>query len=79
MLGTSPIRSIVAALIPVTIFTLIGVDNSLGANRHFFGFLTVLTVLLYCVSEESGWRGYLQDALHPLPTAAWTGIIGGLW
>ncbi len=79
LLGTSPRRSLIAAALPLVLFTLLGCDNSLGIDRHAFGLLISFEVLLYCLFEEAGWRGYLQDALAPLPTLAWTAIIGALW
>lgn len=47
--------------------TLAGVNNDLALDTHYFGFLTSVVLLFYALGEEYGWRGYLQQALAPLP------------
>ncbi|MDP9049178.1 MAG: CPBP family intramembrane metalloprotease [Acidobacteriota bacterium] len=79
LLGTSRRRSVLAAASALVAFAAIGADNPYGYERHVFGLLLSFEVLLYCVCEEIGWRGYLQDALSPLSEAAQALTIGAMW
>lgn len=61
-----------ALLAPVVTVTVAGVARpQLGA--HLDGFTLALTVLIYCIGEELGWRGWLQHELAALPR--WTGAV----
>lgn len=41
--------------------------------------LFTVSVLVYCTGEEWGWRGFLTEALLPLPTLARVALTGLLW
>jgi membrane protease YdiL (CAAX protease family) len=48
-------------------------------NNHLYGFVAILGTLIYCVMEEYGWRGYLQEELKELePWKKYT-LIGFAW
>lgn len=65
--GVNKLYSLIAVLcIPVGL-TLAGVTNDQSLNTHYFGFLTGVMLIFYAIGEEYGWRGYLQQALAPLP------------
>lgn len=65
--GVNKTYSLIAVLcIPIGL-TLAGVNNDQALDRHYFGFLTGLILIFYALGEEYGWRGYLQQALAPLP------------
>lgn len=44
-----------------------------------FPIVTVITILLYGLLEEIGWRGFLQPLLSPLPKIASILIVTVLW
>lgn len=79
LFGTSKSKSLLMAIIPVFILTIIGVNNEYGLNFHLYGFFAVVVTLIYCIMEEYGWRGYLQEELKGIkPWQKYIGI-GFLW
>ncbi len=78
-LGTSVLISLLYFFAPVVMITLMGIDSGNGDNVHYYGLLSGLTLMLYCIFEETGWRGYLQDAMRGVPNPLRFIIIGTLW
>ena len=77
--GTDKTRSLVSiAVIPV-MMTILGVSNSKGLNIHYYGLIYSTMYVIYAMFEEYGWRGYLQNALLPLPELARILLIAVLW
>lgn len=76
--GSAPLKAIVLVMTPILLSAIIGVPNKAGQNVHLFGFLLGVSGLLYGFGEEMGWRGYLQEALRPLPTFYRVTLIGVL-
>jgi membrane protease YdiL (CAAX protease family) len=70
LFGTSKSKSLV---------TIIGVDNEVELNPHLYGFISIIGTLLYCVMEEYGWRGYLQEELKTIKPWKKYLTIGFLW
>lgn len=64
--GTNTLYSALAVFCIPFGLTLVGVNNDGGFDRHYFGFITSIVLVLYAIGEEYGWRGYLQQALAPL-------------
>lgn len=56
LFGTSVPRTIVAGLLPVAVFSFLGLRTGLYA----------LIAVVYATGEELGWRGFLADTLAPL-------------
>ena len=79
LFGTSKSISLLMAIIPITILTLIGVNNEFKLESHFYGFIAIIGTLLYCIMEEYGWRGYLQEELKTLKPWQKYLIIGIIW
>ena len=79
LLGTSKTYSLVMSIIPIMLLTFIGVNNDLELDTHLYGFIAVVGTLLYCVMEEYGWRGYLQEELKSLNPWPKYLLIGFLW
>jgi len=79
LFGSSKSKSLIMAVIPIIILTSIGVKNESGLNLHFYGFIAIVGTLLYCIMEEYGWRGYLQEELKTLKSWQKYLIIGCLW
>ena len=79
LFGTSKSKSILMAVIPIIILPLIGVKNEYGVNEHYYGLIITLGTLLYCIMEELGWRGYLQEELKSLKPIKRYVLIGVIW
>ena len=62
-LGTSPKWSLLMGIIPIIVFGIIGIENTKGLNEHYLGLIMGIAILIYCIFEEYGWRGYLEDEL----------------
>lgn len=79
LFGTSRTKSIIIFVLPIVVLTVIGLNNEFQLNSNIYGFIAGLTTFIYCILEEYGWRGYLQDELSELKS--WTRylIIGFLW
>ncbi|MBD3386415.1 CPBP family intramembrane metalloprotease [candidate division KSB1 bacterium] len=79
LFGTSKLKSVIMAVIPLFIFTIIGANNNENINIHLYGFNLGITITVYCILEETGWRGYLQDELRNINPVLQYLIIGFLW
>ncbi len=74
--GTSLLRSLAAIAAFAATLTAVGI----GADEpHLTGLLYAAVFLAYAFFEETGWRGFLQDALRPLPEFHRYLLIGILW
>jgi membrane protease YdiL (CAAX protease family) len=73
-------RSLAFYLVP---FALLAVAGLPGSQRPgmVVGFTALLAVVGFfnILGEELGWRGFLQDALRPLPRLYRYILIGGMW
>jgi membrane protease YdiL (CAAX protease family) len=79
LFGTSKSKSLIMIVIPIIILTIIGVKNDFEMDSHLYGFIAVIGTLLYCIMEEYGWRGYLQEELKTLKTWQKYLVIGFIW
>ncbi len=79
LFGTSTSKSIIMTTIPIILVTIIGVKNDYGLEAHLFGFIAIIGTLLYCILEEYGWRGYLQEELNIVKPWKKYLIIGFIW
>lgn len=79
LFGTSKSKSLIMVCIPIIILTVIGVKNDFGLNSHLYGFIAIIGTLLYCIMEEYGWRGYLQEELKTLKSWKKYLLIGFIW
>lgn len=77
--GTQSRKSALMLLIPILLFTFFGANNTENINKHLFGFITSLSLVLYGIFEEYGWRGYLHNELSGLKPLYRSLMIGGLW
>ena len=77
--GKSLALSLIYFLAPVLMIGVWGVNSDSGGNTHLFGLLTGLTMMGYCLFEETGWRGFLQDAFRGILNPYRFIIIGVLW
>lgn len=79
LFGTSKKWSLIMISIPIILLVVTGVENSNNENIHYYGLMGGIGTLLYCICEEFGWRGYLQDELKPLKEWQRVLLIGFLW
>jgi len=79
LFGTSKLKSMIMLIIPIIILTIIGVRNEFELDSHIYGLIAISGTLLYCVMEEYGWRGYLQEELKTLKSWQKYVIIGFIW
>lgn len=79
LFGTSTSKSLIMILIPIIILSVIGVKNEFDLSSHLYGFIAIIATLLYCIMEEYGWRGYLQEELKFLKPWQKYLLIGSIW
>jgi membrane protease YdiL (CAAX protease family) len=79
LFGTSKSNSLIMVTIPIIIVTLIGVENPFQLDAHLYGFIAITGTLVYCIIEEYGWRGYLQEEIKAVQSWKKYLIIGFLW
>lgn len=77
--GTSNRKGILMSIIPIVLLTIIGVKNDYEINANLYGLIAVIGSLVYCIMEEFGWRGYLQEELKDLNPLKRYLIIGFVW
>ncbi|MFT4850792.1 MAG: membrane protease YdiL (CAAX protease family), partial [Sediminicola sp.] len=79
LFGTSKSKSLLMAIIPILILGVIGVENEFEMDSHLYGFIAITGTLIYCIMEEYGWRGYLQEELKIVKPWLKYLIIGFIW
>jgi len=79
LFGTSRTKSLMLLILPIITFSIIGINNEYEMNSNIYGFIAGLGIFIYCVFEEYGWRGYLQDELSELKSWKRYLLIGFLW
>ncbi len=77
--GTSKYKGLLMSAIPMLLLTIIGVKNDHNLNPHLYGFIAVFGSWLYCILEEYGWRGYLQEEFKDLKPILRYSLIGFIW
>lgn len=76
--GTSPVGATLAVLVPVGILAWLAPARDASAP-HLLGLVAGGHAFTYALGEELGWRGYLQDALRPLPPLRRYALLGTMW
>lgn len=77
--GTSMLKSLLMASIPTVLLIVIGVQNKYEINSNLFGLIAVFGSFIYCIMEEYGWRGYLQEEFLFLKPILKFFLIGFIW
>ena len=77
--GESKHKTLFMSSIPLFLIIIIGVDNNYDVNPHLYGVLVSFVTLLYCIMEEYGWRGYLQEEFRGMKIWSKYLFIGILW
>ncbi|MBK8723710.1 MAG: CPBP family intramembrane metalloprotease [Saprospiraceae bacterium] len=78
-LGQNRIKNLIISIVPMVVFSISGLQNDLNINPNLFGFIISLTFLIYALTEEIFWRGYLINAFIPLGRFKNYLILGLLW
>lgn len=78
-LGQHKAKNIIISLVPLIVFTISGLQNDNNINPNLFGFLVSVLFLLYALTEEIFWRGYLINAFSPLGRFKNYLFLGLLW
>jgi membrane protease YdiL (CAAX protease family) len=78
LLGTSRTKGLLLLIIPVITLSIVGINNSYGISPELYGFIAGSGSFIYCIFEEYGWRGYLQDELNGLKSWKRYLLIGSL-
>lgn len=79
LFGNNRLKNILISIVPALVFTIIGIHKNGSINEHFYALAFSFIALLYALSEEIFWRGYLLDALRPLHKIKYSLTIGVLW
>lgn len=74
--GSSFLFSSSLVAVAVVVLTAVGVGSD---EPHLTGLFFAAVYIVYGFLEESGWRGFLQDALRPLPDQRRYVTIGLMW
>ena len=77
--GSSKVKSILMALVPTILLISIGVQNKYEINVHLYGLIAAFGSFIYCIMEEYGWRGYLQEEFKFLKPVIRFLLIGFIW
>ncbi|WP_077919546.1 CPBP family intramembrane glutamic endopeptidase [Spirosoma sp. 209] len=78
--GSQPLRSwLILALLPLGWLVAAGTGYDITTDALTRNLLFTVSVLVYCVGEEWGWRGFLYEALLPLPVMTRSVVSGLLW
>ena len=79
LFGTSKTKSLIMMSIPIALLIIIGVKNDFEMNYHIYGFIASIGTFIYCIMEEYGWRGYLQEELKSFKPWRKYLAIGFIW
>ncbi len=66
-------------VIPIIPLSVIGVKNDFKMEYHIYAFISAIRAFIYCVMEEYGLRGYLQEKLKILKPCKKYLSIGFIW
>ncbi len=77
--GRAKLKNFTIAIVPLFVYTILGIPNELGLNEHLYALLISVVLTIYALSEEVFWRGYLINALGPLDNWKNYYILGFLW
>jgi uncharacterized protein len=79
LLGNHYLKNILITIVPIIVFTIIGIENETNVNKNVYALAFSIIALIYAVTEEIFWRSYLLDTLRPLGKLLYSLTIGILW
>lgn len=77
--GINKFQNSIITIIPLIVFSIVGLPNELNLNPHYYAFLISIVIFIYSFGEEIFWRGYLLNALSPLSKIQIVFVLGLLW
>jgi uncharacterized protein len=79
--GQTRLRSLVFYFLPMIALAIVGIRiTEMGPGIvHAMVIAIAVVGMINILGEELGWRGFLQDALRPLPKSARYIVIGLVW
>ena len=78
--GNATWRALAFYFVPQLALAVVGLPMpEMGGTVHGLALVVGVVGLINVLGEELGWRGFLQDALRPLPRAARYLAIGLMW
>lgn len=79
LLGNQPLKALLFPVVLLSAYSITGINNDNGIDKHSWAFLFCGLALLYNLMEEYAWRGYLVDAIGKLPYVLKSLISGITW
>jgi len=82
LLGNNKMKSLLFPAVLFTCYSVYGIDNSQGIDKHLWAFMFCLFALVYNIMEEYAWRGYLiesQDKINYVFKSLISGILWAIW
>lgn len=82
LLGKEKYSTLIFPLILIVGYSMYGIENNYGINKHVWASIFISITLLYDIAEEYTWRGYLNDALGNtfwIIKSIITGIFWSVW
>lgn len=78
LLGDHKRKSLLFPVILLSVYTITGISNNNGIDRHCWALLFCCLALIYNLMEEYAWRGYLAESLGKLPYVI-RSLVGGIF
>ncbi|WP_413533438.1 CPBP family intramembrane glutamic endopeptidase [Empedobacter brevis] len=82
ILGNAGLKSLIFPFILIVGYSIYGISNDYGINKHLWAAIFISVTLLYDILEEYTWRGYLNDSLGNIfwmIKSIVTGIFWAIW
>lgn len=79
LLGDHTLKALLFPVILLSAYTITGINNNNGIDRHSWALLFCSMALVYNIMEEYAWRGYLVEALGKLPYVIRSLVSGIFW
>lgn len=73
------IKTIIFPIVLIAGYSIIGIENDFGINKHLWAGIFIGITFIYDVMEEYAWRGYLNDALGNIFWIIKSIITGIFW
>ena len=77
--GTNKLKSILFPIILFTGYSIYGIENDQGINKHLWAFLFCFFTIIYDLMEEYTWRDYLIENLGKVNLIIKSIISGIFW
>lgn len=79
LLGDKKLRSLLFPMILFVCYSVYGISNEHGVNKHLWALIFCLFAFIYNLMEEYAWRGYLIESLGKVSFVLKSIISGIFW